>query len=266
MADSSGQAEIRGIDIDKLAKGFADEDVIFKSVILNSKTSNREIRWFQKTAGFLTGPTTTGITDSQIANTAQGALPIITGPSFTRNTSYVRKYMVDSEVITAEDIKDSDVDILGTTIRDNIRGVAYQVDQRIWNVITENLSPVNINTAAATGSGWDDTTNGNPILDIETGKQKIRSNGYKINNGNRPVLAMNSIEHKNLINWLITVKGSSIPNFSSEQIKKNVVMELLGCDIVVSETATTDYVAMWIREAATWKTFMPLTAVTIYDP
>ena len=32
MVDSSGQAEIRGIDIDTLAKGFADEATIFKSV------------------------------------------------------------------------------------------------------------------------------------------------------------------------------------------------------------------------------------------
>jgi len=37
MANTSGEAEIRGIDIDKLAKGFADEDNIMKKYLTNSK-------------------------------------------------------------------------------------------------------------------------------------------------------------------------------------------------------------------------------------
>ena len=38
MADTSGMADIRGIDIDKLAKGFADEETILKkeSYVKNS--------------------------------------------------------------------------------------------------------------------------------------------------------------------------------------------------------------------------------------
>src|SRR3990167_3973212 len=105
MADSSGQAEIRGIDIDKLAKGFADEEFIFKNFLTVTPTSAREIRWYQKTSATLDSTDTTGITASQIANTAPLALPVVVERTWTRNTSYVRKYFVESPMISDEDIK-----------------------------------------------------------------------------------------------------------------------------------------------------------------
>lgn len=265
MADGIGQADIRGLEIDKLAKGYADEENIFKRYVNVTPTSAREIRWYQKTSGFLTGVTTSGITSSPIANVAEGALPTVTGPTVTRNTSYVRKYFVESELITYEDINDSDLDMLMMTVRDLTRAVENQVDKRIWNVITENLSPTNINTAAATGTGWDDTTNGNPVLDIMVGLQKIRAQGYNPNNN--CVLMINSIEHKNLMNYVVSVKGSSFPAHASEQIGSPEVMRIQGVTVVVSENADTDYAAMWIPDrAATWKTFMGITATTMEDP
>ena len=271
MADKSGQALIRGLDIDKVAKGFADEANVFKKYVMMSKTKAREIRWYQKTSGFLDTNTTTGVTKSWINPVAERARPAVMEQSWTRNTSYVKKFFVESPTISVEDIKDSDVDILATNVRDIVRGVARKVDLRIFSVLNEAAAatptvpnPTNVNTAAATGTGWDDGTNGNPILDILTGKQKIRAAGY---DPEGCIISMNSIDHKNLINWLITTKGSSIPQYSSKQVMKGVVMELLGCNVVVSENQTADYVTMWVpMRAATWKSFMPLTSVVVDDP
>ena len=70
-----------------------------------------------------------------------------------------------------------------------------------------------------------------------------------------------------LISYLINVKGSSIPNFSSDRVKDGVVMQILGTNVVVSETFTTDWVYQWVpSRAATWKAFMPITAVVIDEP
>lgn len=263
MADASGQALIRGIDIDKLVKGFADEELVLKRYVANASTSAREIRWYQKSSGFLNSTSTTGITASQIANTSSGSLPVVVEQSWTRQTSYVRKYFVESPLISEEDIRDTDVDILATNVRDLVRAVANQVDTRIYNVLSESLSPSNINTTAATGTGWDDATNGNPILDILTAKRKIRQNGY---NPEGAILYINSIEHQNLINYLITVKGSSIPAFSSQKVETGVVMEILGVNVVVSENATTDYALMFVpQRAATWKSFMPMSTAIVTD-
>ncbi len=264
MADANGQALIRGIDVDKLAKGFADEDNIFKSFVTITKTKAREMRWYQKTSGFLSPATTTGITGNLIDNVAEKARPFVAEQSWTRNTSYIRKYMVESPWLSIEDLNDNDVTMLATTMRDLVRGVARRVDKRIYDVITESQSPTNILNTAATGTGWDDTTNGNPILDILNGQQKIRAEGY---NSKEAIIVMNSIEHKHLINYIITVKGSSIPNFSSSQVSKHVVMEILGNSVIVSENANTDSVAQWIpNRSATWRSFIGLTAVTIDDP
>src|SRR3990167_3798221 len=114
MADQSAQADIRGLDIDKLAKGFADEELVLSRFLNNSTTKARELRWFQKTAGFLDSADTTAITGSQIANTSFKARPFTVEQTWTRKTSYVRKYFVESPLLSEEDIKDSDIDLLAT--------------------------------------------------------------------------------------------------------------------------------------------------------
>ncbi|KKK83476.1 hypothetical protein LCGC14_2792960, partial [marine sediment metagenome] len=111
---------------------------------------------------------------------------------------------------------------------------------------------------------WSATATMNPILDILNGKMLLRIKGY---NPEGSILAMNSIEHKFLISYLINVKGSSIPSFSSEKVKSGVVMELLGCNVLVDEIFTSAWVYQFVsNRAATWKSFLPLTAVKIVEP
>lgn len=264
MADTSAMQDLMGLDIDKLAKGFADEQNIMKKFCNVASTGARTIRWYQKTSGFLDTADTTAITASQIANTASKTRPFVTEQSWTRVTSYVREYKVESPWISDADIKDTDVDILATNIRDLVRAVERQVDQRIINVLVESYSPSNIQTAAATADGWDDLATGNPILDLLAAKQAIRAYGYDPEGA---VLLINSIEHKNLLNFLINVKGSSIPSFASQKIESGVVMELLGLKVVVTENFTTDYACVFVpQRAVTWKQFSQITSVKIDDP
>jgi|TARA_Y100000310_G_C20660260_1_gene804358 hypothetical protein len=260
MADTAGQADIRGIDINKLVEGFAEEGIVLKNFCRVTKAGARELRWYQKTAGFLTGPTTTGITTTLINNTDSKSLPVAIEPSYTRTTSYVKKYFAESPLISLEDLNDSDPDVWADMIKDIARAVNYQVDARIYTVMTA----AGAQTGAATADGWDDTATGDPILDLTTAEQQIRAQGYDTSG---LVLYINSIEYKNLINWVISVKGSSIPAFSSEKVKTGVMMELLGMKIVVSENATTDQAVVFVpNKAVTWKEFMPLSTAVIDDP
>ena len=88
---------------------------------------------------------------------------------------------------------------------------------------------------------------------------------YDISQGG--VIMMNPIEHQHLLNFLISLKGSSIPSFSSEKVRSGVMMELLGLQVVVSTTAITDSVVVFISgRSATWKSFMPITSVVMDDP
>ena len=264
MADTSAQADIRGIDIDKLAKGFADEALVLKKFCTVSKTKSREIRWYSKTAGFLDSTDTTAITASQIANTSFKSRPVVVEQSWTRNTSYVRKYFVESPWISEEDIKDTDIDILASNVRDLVKAVANKVDTRILAVLGDTLGTGgNVNTAAATADGWDDTATGDPIKDILDGLEQIRTYRYDTSN---VVIYMHPTEYSHLMNFLINVKGSSIPNFASEKVKDGVLMEILGCKVVVSVNMSTDTVVMFVpKRACTWKQFSPIQSAVIND-
>ena len=213
--------DIRGLDIDKLVKGFALTEYVFKGMVTVSSTSGDAIRWYQETAADLTA-----ITPTVVANIS----PLSTFPTlevtWTRQTSYVRKYAAEG-FISMEDIKSADIDVLARTMLRLTRAVVKQVDTRIYNVLsdTQATGSAGVGTAAATGTGWDDTSSGNPILDIMKAKQNIAENNYNPEGG---MIAMNPKNHKDLLNNLIVLKGSSIPQFASTKVQTGVVMELLG--------------------------------------
>jgi len=262
MTDYPGMAEIRGLEIQTLVQGFADEEIIMKKYVTISPTSAREIRWYSKTSGFLDNIDSTGITASQMANQDELALPVYVEQGWTRTSSYVRKYIAET-FLSDEDIKDNDVDVLATHLQDISRGIAHQVDTRIWDVITESRSVTNINSYACPHE-WDDAAACNPVSDALICKRLIRDQSY---NPEGAVLFLNPSEHQYLISWLISQKGSSIPQFASEKVVSGRVMEFVGLNVVVSTAVTKDYAAIMIpNRAATWKQFTPLTAKTIEDP
>lgn len=269
MADANAQADIRGLDVNKIAKGFADEALVLKRSVRVSKTAAREIRWYKKTAGYLDSPDTSGITDSLIANTSSKSIAPVTEASWTRQTSYVRKYFAESPWLSEEDIKDSDPDILATNIGDIGTAVANQVETRIYNVLADVSAGApagggNVPTGAAAGTGWDDTSGGDPIGDLLDAKASIRSYRYQPEGA---VCYIDSTDHKNLVKWLINTKGSSIPEFASERIRDGVVMGLLGLKIVVSENATTDYALVFVpNKSCAYKEFMPMSSAVMKDP
>ena len=272
--DGSAEADIRGINIDKLAKGFGEISTIFKQFVQVSKTKNREIRWYRKGHSLSTAaqpldtPTTNGVTVSQLQNTSFKARPFVIEQKWERKTSHIMKFFVESPLISMEDIKDNDVDVLATNVRDLTYAVGFKVDRRIYDVLTQATvsgtpNPTTVNTTAAT-DGWGTIASCNPILDLMNAKMEIKAAGY---NPEGAVCVMNQLEEKNLLNYLISVKGSSIPTMSGGLAKNGVIMELLGLKIVSTPNATADWVLTFVpARAASYKSFMPITATVIDDP
>ena len=272
--DTSAEADIRGLDITKLARGFGELLPTFKNYVSNSKTSAREIRWFRKGASIATAQnpldtlTTQGVTGSMMSNTSSKARPFVIEQSWERQTNYIKKFMVESPLITMEDIKDNDIDVLAGNVKELVKAVNFKVDRRIYDVLTEAAvtgtpSPTNVNTTAST-DGWQAVATCNPILDLLNAKMEISQSGYDPEGA---ICLMNPLEHKSLMNYLINVKGSSIPAFANEKVKSGIVMELLGLKIAVSTQATADWVITFVPSAAvTWKSFLPLSTAVIDEP
>lgn len=241
------EQNIRGLDVDKAVKGFALTNYVFKSMVTVSAMSGDSVRWYQETAADLTATS-----PSKVANIAPLATFTNLEPNWTRNTSYPRKYGARG-FISLEDLKSADIDIMARTLLRLTRAVIKQVDTRIYNIISESQNPSDIGSGDAVGTGWDDTSNGNPILDILSGQQFIAENDYDIASGQ---IWMNPKNHKDLKNFLIVTKGSSIPAFSSEKVRTGVVMNLLGWDVVVSNNVVANSVWMGLpATACTWKTY-----------
>jgi len=256
----TGQANIRGIDIQKVATGYADEENIFKQFLTVTPTSAREIRWYQKTAGFLDSSDTSGITASMIANTAEGSQPVVIQPNWTRMTSYIREYFAESPFISDEDINDSDPDVYTTIVRDTVRGVENQIDIRIYSQMSGSFAL----SGNAAGTGWGDATNGNPIQDLLSGSRLIRTQRYDTSN---LVVFMHPNQTQTLLTYLITTKGSSIPNFSSDLVKSGVLLRLLNFRLVESANCDDKTIVMFVpQRAATWKTFLGIQTAVIDNP
>lgn len=258
MADTAGQADINGLYVDKVAKDYLDEALIFRNLVKVASTPNMEIRYYQKTSGYLTSTT-----PAKISGIAPGARPFVLEQSWTRNTAYVKKYFLESPVINMEVESDSDVQVFMDNLSDLTAAVAYSMDLDIWNVATENQTPVNINSVTSTAA-WDAASGQDPFEDIMEAKQKIREQTKReLKNG---VLLVSPKGEKDLLVWLVSTKGASIPQFSSQKVENGALLNIAGLNVIVSSNVTADYALVGdMSQAVEYKEFKALQTAIIND-
>ena len=250
MVDGAGQAEIRGLDIDKVSKDMFEEALIFTREMKQENTSSRQIRWYQKTSGYLTATA-----PAKISNIAYGARPFVLRQTWTRNTSFTKKYLLDSELIDMEDETDSDVQVFVNTTEDITAAVANDLDGDNWDVVSENQSPSNINDVTSTAA-WNAASGQNPYADVTEAEELIREQTKK-----NPVLKiyLNAKDHKSLKDWLVTTKGSSIPGFSSQLVENKPLIMFDSKQVIISENVTADFAMVAnLERGAIYKEFMAL--------
>lgn len=262
MADTVEMQDIRGLDIDKTVKGFALIEYMFKKDCSMSNTSADSIRWYQETAADLeaTAP-------SQVANIDRLSNFTNLEVSWTRNVSYVRKYAAEG-TLSMEDMKSADIDVLARTLLRLTRAVVKQVDTRIFNVLTESLSPTNIQTFATTAVGgdqWDAASDaGDPLADLLHARYLLENQGY---DASQAVCYLHPIDARNLFTWL-THKGAQFPSVAANLITGNgTLANIYGITIKTSVNVTQDNAVVFLpRTACTWKTFQDTTSRVIENP
>jgi len=258
MADTPDQTNLRGIQVEKAVKGFALVNYMFKTDVTTASASADSIRWYQETATDMTAT-------APAVNANLGRLS--TFPylehSWTRNTTYPRKYGAET-FVSLEDIKTADIDVLGRMLLRLTRSAVKQVDSRIWDVLTESRTVVNINSVTSTAA-WDAGSGQDPVEDVLEALMDIEQNNYDTS---QAVLYLSPKDKKSLITWIISTKGSSIPAFSSQRVVDGTIMEFVGCRVKVSNNVTADY-ALVVgnpKQACTWYSVQDTTANLIEDP
>ncbi len=259
MVETSSQALIRGINIEKGAIAEFEEALIFKNLISSRPTKSREIKFFRKTSGYLTLTA-----PAKLSNIAPGARPFVAEQSWLPVTNFTIKYMLDSPMINMEDESDTEVNVFRDNAKDNAEAIANDVDSDIFNIFTENQSAVNINTVAANAT-WGAASGQDPFEDIMDAKMAIRQQTKRsIRNG---VLLLNAKGEKELLVWLVTTKGSSVPNFASEKVGTGTIDNFAGLKVVVSENVTATFAVVGdFKQAAEYRTFKSFQTVIIDEP
>jgi hypothetical protein len=169
-------------------------------------------------------------------------------------------------VISWEDATTNEIDVVARTLLRIARAVAKSVDTEIWDTISESQSAVNINSVSITaGNEWDSATiaNRDPIQDILNAIKEITKQNYNpYRNG---YLLLNPTDFANLMGNANVRNAGQF--YTADVTRNGRVGQILGLNIVVSNSVTDEYAAVVIaKEACTWKQAKALTVNTIEDP
>lgn len=258
MVDQRGQAEIRSLDIQKVLKGFALSEFIFKNQVTVTSTNATEIRWYQETAADLTATS-----PSKVANIARGAKFTRLSPTYTRNTSYIQKYGAEDK-IDYEDVVSSDVPIVARTLLRLTRAVSKQVDTHIFNILTESQSVTNINSVTTTSVGgdqWDAASGQNPVKDVTRAIRLIAQNSYS----GEFQLWVSPQDYESLVVYAYGA-GAQAPMIGERMITDAVLTKFAGAKVIMNENVVADYAVVSLpAKAVTYYQHTPLTNASIVD-
>ena len=260
MADTTGQADLRAANVERMVKGFALTNYRMKELVeVNSSNSWKE-SYYQETAADLTGGLGSAVKGvPRLAN-----FPYLE-PSWTLKNAWLVKHGGEG-VVSYEDEKTNNVDVIARTLLRVARAVVKSVDAEIYNGLSENDTPSAINTLALTaGYEWDSATiaNRDPIQDLLNARALIDNDDYDIDVDG--FLAINPTDFANIMGNANVRNAGQF--WTSDVTRNGKVGRLIGLDVIKAAAVTADKAMVGIKKiCGTWKEAVPLTVVTIDDP
>ena len=258
MADTTGEADLRAQNVERVVKGFALQEYKMKQVVMIQPSNSWKESYYQEGSSELTGGTGSAVKGiPRLANFPYGE------PNWTLANSYLEKYGMEG-VISWEDAKTNAVDVIARTLLRIARAVANAVDAEIYAQLLANKG----NTVTIPGgSEWNSATvaNRDPIQDVLNAIKENFIDNYDVLTG-EGYLLLNPIE------FALMLGNANVRNagqFYTDDVTRNGrVGRLCGLNVVVSNVVTTDTGTLVVKgkECGTWKAAQPLTVVTIEDP
>lgn len=255
MTDTTGSYGLRAETIAKAVKGFALQKYKFKPLCFIKKSNSWKETYFQETAADLTaGGNVTIKGTPRLAAFPYGEV------SWTETSTRNEKYAFEG-VISWEDERTNDIDVLARTLLRIARGITKSVDAAIYTAITDGAG--NTETIAA-GFEWDSDTisNRDPIQNILNSKKLIAIDNYDIEENG--YLLLNPTDYANILG------NSNVRNagqfYSADVTKNGRVGRLCGLTIIVSNNVADDEAIVMVgKEAVTWNEVSALKVETIVD-
>ncbi len=263
MVDNWHEADNRKQTWEKDIKGFAKKRYVMRNLVMTQTTDAWTNSFYQKTATSLTGGEFHAI---------EGIPPGANFPAVIRGTTLKSARILQhggEGVIYWQAILTSNLRIQAETISDVSDAVVFSVDNKIYNMLTENDSGGTINTVAITaGYEWDSDTiqNRDPFFDMMRCVQEIQTDRYQILSSGRGFVVMNEATYTFLIT---NTKIINHPTWKEAAgiIQNGRLASIGNLNIYVSPVVTNDFVLVGMaKTCGTWKISQPMTVDTIIDP
>ncbi len=255
VLSSTGMADLRKENVSRVVTGFALREYRLKNLCMIQSSHSWKETYFQETSADLTGGSTAPVKGiPRLANFPYGEV------TWTEKNNRLLKHGMDA-VISWEDAKTNEIDVIARTLLRIARAVAKSVDDNIYSAITTDNGQT-----VATNAPWDDAVvaNRDPIQDILNAIKLIAIQDYDVLSG-RGNLLLNPTDFANLLgNANIRNAGQF---YTADVTRNGRVGRALGLNWIVSNQVDADEAAVIIaQEAITWKTAASLQVVTIVDP
>jgi len=256
MADTIGEIDIRGENIERAVKGFANKMYKLKQVLLNEGSSNWTESYYRET----NTPLTAG-GNRDIKDVARGALPPELHPSWTKVSTIQKKFM-GQVTIFYEDLK---TNAINTQARSLFRCAEAIVNSEELYIYAQLTAATSTSGVVAAIDDWDSATiaNRSPIDDILIGIGAMTTNHYDVKQNG--FLLVKPVDYASLLR---NSKVINNPSFKTADVVSNgVVGQICGLKIIESTSVDADEAMIVMgNRAATWKQVVPLTSAIIDDP
>ena len=254
MADTTGEADLRAENVDRIVKGFALQVYKMKQLCMIQSSSAWTETYYKETAADLTGGTGSAVKGvPRLANFPYGEV------SWTKTSGRNIKHAMEG-IISWEDERTNAIDVIARTLLRIARAVAKSVDTEIASNILSQAG--NIQGANAT---WDNAViaDRDPIQDILNGKSMIEIDNYDADVGGFLLVHPTGKSH-----LLGNANVRNAGQFYTDAVTRNgVVGRLLGLTVISSNTVTDGGAQIVVgKEACTWKSVVGLTTKVIDDP
>lgn len=263
MVDTWAEADNRKQTWNKDIKGFAKKRYVMKDLVMTTSSTSWTNSFYQKTATSLTGQT-----GSPIKGIPRGAdFPAVERGTTLKN-AIIQKYGGEG-VIYWQDILTSNIRVQAETVSDVTDAVVNAIDAEIYAVLSENDTPVTINTLAITaGYEWDAAAvaNRDPVQNLLDAIATVTTDRYPILTSGRGFAAMNETTYAKLMGNSRVINH---PTWKGAEgiISNGTMASLVGLTIKVTPVVTNDKVLIGIaKTCGTWQQVQALTVDTIIDP
>ena len=256
MADTVGQADIFGENINKVVKVFAQKKFKIKPLLMNISSNKWTETYYKEDPTILTAGGTRNI---------KGIGRLSAFPSVERSWTKVSADHVkygDQGKISMEDILTDAINVQARTVNGIVESIVNSVDIAIYAALTAEASTSGTVAAVATWNNAAESTR-KPISDILKGIQAMIENNYDALEGG--ILLLNPGDHRAIME---NSKVINNPSFKTADVVSNGrVGQIVGLNIVVSTTVTADEAMIIINQrTATWQSVVGLTTAIIKEP